>query len=315
MNYPQRPGPSRRPPPAAPRKVRGGVRFSRAAPEFPESWAAQRWVEIMTQAAPATSLTEGMEYAALGQTRQMSIEPGRVRASVQGRLPRAYDTHLAVETFTHEQWEAIIGAMLDQAVYAAKLLSGELPANIEEPLASLDIVLMPAPGRGLTVSCTCIEARAQPGLWCKHVCCAGYLAAERLAADPFLLFTLRGLPRDDLLERIRQRRQAAGAGAIGAPVYTAHVPGVSDAAAPPLEECLERFWDPPPASRRNLDLPVARPEVSHALLRRLGPSPFQPPQARFPLVGLLATCYEMVSEAVVRAEQGDGDPEPPAGDD
>lgn len=289
------------------------MRFARAGAEFPESWAAQRWVDIMTQAAAAGSLTEGMEYATLGQTRQLSIEPGRVRALVQGRLPRAYDTHLAVETFTHDQWEKIIGAMLDQAVYAAKLLAGELPATIEEPLAPLEIALVPTPGRGLTAACTCADARARPGSWCKHACCAGYLAAERLAADPFLLFTLRGLPREDLLERIRQRRQAAGAGTVGAPVYTPHVGGVSDATAPPLEECLDRFWDPPVAGRMGLDLPVAPPEVGHALLRRLGPSPFQAPAARFPLVGLLATCYEMVSEAVVRAEQGE--PDPPAPDE
>jgi len=61
---------------------------------------------------------------------------------------------------------------------------------------------------------------------------------------------------------------------------------------------VEDFWATGP-ELESLEMPMKRPEVSHPLLRRLGPSPFE---ARFPLVGLLATCYDVISEAAIRAE-------------
>ncbi len=292
-----------------PRKVRGGVRLSRAGAAFPDSWAATRWIRLMEKAAAPSAASEGQQYARLGQTRQMHTETGAIKAQVQGRAPRAYDTSITLTPFSHDQWETLIGALTEQPVYGARLTSGEVTPALDEMLARRGLALLPADAADLRVRCTCEDGTRTPGLWCKHACCTAYLVAERIAGDPFVLFALRGMGRDELLERLRQRRALEGAGAAGVPVYAPHVPGVSDAPAPPLEECLEHFWDAPRAGadRAPLDLPLAPPEVSHPLLRRLGPSPFAEangtPGARFPIVGLLATCYEAISEAVIRREE------------
>jgi hypothetical protein len=50
-------------------------------------------------------------------------------------------------------------------------------------------------------------------------------------------------------------------------------------------------------SIEELDLAMDKPAASHVLLRRLGASPFD--QAKFPLVGLMATCYDVISEAAL----------------
>jgi hypothetical protein len=58
----------------------------------------------------------------------------------------------------------------------------------------------------------------------------------------------------------------------------------------------------PAASRdqlQELDLSLRPPEVSHPLLRRLGASPWTGPGS-FPLVGLLASCYEVASNDVLQ---------------
>ena len=318
---PNRPNPQRTPP-ANPRKVRGGVKYTRAGTSFPENWVAQHWARIAEHTAPPGALAEGLQYARLGQTRALTIEPGAVRASVQGRNPRAYDVALRLPEFTHDQWESLVAACIEQPVFAARLLAGEVPQSLDDMLTRRGLGLLPelpVSPEHLRVSCTCADA-ARAGGWCKHICCAAYIAAERFAADPFLGFTLRGLPRDEVVERIRQRRQASEAGAGGAPVYAAHVPGLSDAPARPLADCVDRFWDTPPNGAGAPDLPLAPPEVSHPLLRRLGPSPFAAADAvpgrtpaKFPLVGLLATCYEVASESILRAEQSD--PGAPPADD
>lgn len=267
-------------------------------------------------------MVEGLEYARLGQTKKLTIGPSRADASVQGRGDRPYVTSLAFTPLNNEAWEKVVHAMAEGAIYAAKLLAGELPTNIEEVFAPLALKLFPTESTEITVSCSCSDFHASKALnspgaetppspslastttpWCKHICCIAYLLGQRFAQEPYLMFLLRGMEGKDLLERLRERRVVAGAGTTAVAVYTQHVPGVSDAILKPLDECLENFWDAGPGLS-TLDLPLSPPPVSHPLLRRLGPSPFQ--NAPFPLVGLLASCYEVISEDARKAAADEG---------
>lgn len=315
------PRPGYQPKVLKPRKVRGGLKLASATGEYPESWPAQRWLRLVESVAPGDAMVAGLDYARLGQTRQLSTEPGAARAAVQGTVISPYKASITLPTFGPEQSERVIAAMTDQAVYAAKLLAGELPANIEDVFIPLGLHLFPGAAE-LTPRCTCPVGRPitlgvppgsrppprpdAPTPWCKHTACLAYLIAERFTTDPFLIFTLRGLPRDELLERLRQRRLVTGSGHERINIYAPLIPGITDTQAPPLAEVAATFWDASPALH-TLDAPIERPEVTHPLLRRLGPSPFT--GARFPLVGLLATCYEVISESVIREELGE--PEPP----
>lgn len=284
--------------PANPRRVRGGIRLKRKEGD-PEGWAEQRIWRLIEQGADGEALREGLEYARSGQTRRISFDEGRVEAQVQGRRPRSYTTRFALPRFGKEDCARAVRALAEQARFAAKLLSGELPASIEDVFVPLGLHVFPAGPDEPEISCSCAEA----GPWCKHVVCVAALLSERLGEDPFLILELRGLSRDELVEGLREQRSLSGAGPGPQPVYSAHVAGLSDAQASPLEEELDHFWraarpGPMPS------VPVVAPEVSHPLLRRLGPSPFQ--ESRFPLVGLLATCYDLIGRDALGADEGDG---------
>jgi uncharacterized Zn finger protein len=323
MPTPQPPGrptpnPHYKPAIIKPRKVSGGLRLLTGTPREPSreapgtldhasgvgsplfNWAGQRWLRLFEQQASGAALAEGLDYARIGQTRRLDIFPGRIVANVQGRSVRAYDTSIHVRPFSPEQAESLINAMGNEAIHAAKLLLGEMPSNIEDLMAPLGLRLFPTEAAELRIVCTCRETEQRP--WCKHACCVGYLISERLSSDPFVMFTLRGLPKEDLLERLRQRRTLLGVGLGSVPIYAPTVPGVSDAQVPALEAMIEQYWDSHEATTEGLDLPIAPPPISHPLLRRLGPSPFAPPQgtAKFPLVGLLATCYDVISQGAIR---------------
>jgi len=306
-----------KPLPLKPRRVRGGVKLSAddesgAAP-WAASWAAQRWIRLVEQAVEGKRLVEGLEYARLGQTKSMIVEHGAIVASVQGRMDRPYATRLVFGTFNSDQWHQVVRAMSDQAVYAAKLLANELPASVDDVLTPLGLKLFASEVSEVTPSCTCTEFKAEAAsgksIWCKHAACVAYLFAERVAGDPFVVFKLKGLDGEELLERLRHTRAVAGAGRAGTTVYAGRVPGVSDMPAPELT--AEAFWDAGP-ELESLTANIAPPAVHHPLLRRLGPSPL--PQAKFPLVGLLASCYETISEQMVRERAGEAPAAPSEND-
>lgn len=289
------------------------------------NWLAQRWLRPAEAHAPNEQLAEGLEYARAGQTRSLELSAGLISARVQGRLPTAYRTELRFPTFDHERWATVVAAMGEQAKYAAAVLSGELPPDIEDLFAPLGLRLFPADEQEIALSCTCDVFRGRDTLtreprpggpirWCKHVCCVMYLVAERLTRAPLTIFALRGMEGSEVLEQLRQARALSGlarSGGGSAPVYAQHV--ASDPRlARPLDEVLRdsgvaAFWTGEAESRRaldELDLSPTPPVVSHLLLRRLGASPFA--DSKFPLVGLLATCYELAGKAAIEGSAGEG---------
>lgn len=280
-----------------PRRVRAGVKIS-SGQRAAESWAGQRWLRLIEAGATQDSQVEGLEYARTGQTRSLKIDPGKVTALVQGRMPRAYRVTITAESFDMASWDRIIQEMAQQARYSAKLLSGELPTTIEELFAPLGLHLFPVTERDIAPSCNCEEPRSELG-WCKHAVCAALIVADQLAQDPWTIFSLRGINRQDLIEQLRHLRLLPGSGGGSAPVYSPHIASMEAVGNKPLEECLDHFWDPA-AGLETLHLVPEKPTVSHPLLRRLGQSPFE--SSKFPLVGLLATCYDVVSQRILGEE-------------
>lgn len=278
-----------------PRRVRGGVKLKTKPGELPKSWVTQRVMRVAEQAADGEAYREGEDYARQGQAKRVTVEGTLCDAIIQGRADKPYRTELKLEPFDAAEQEKVIGTMGEQVRYAAKLLAGELPSNIEDVFAPLGLRLVPTEPSDLEPACSCTDwSKEKP--WCKHAVCLTALLAERLGEDPMLIFGLRGMPVDDLVEGLRQKR-VAGAGVVGpSPVLLPHVPGVTDASSPPLDESVADFWAVGDGLSR-LDTPIEPPPISCVLLRRLGSSPF--PEGRFPLLGLLATCYDMIGRDAV----------------
>lgn len=301
-----RPMPAPKPPLVRPRRVRGGIKIDGSDAV---GWAAQRWARLIEVAAGGEQLKEGLEYAQTGQTKRVTFASGHIDALVQGRATYAYTTQFRFQAFSAEQWDGIVSRLTEGGAYAAKLLSGEMPSNIEDAFVPLGLNLFPASAEDLDVSCTCSDYRDKSqagghGHWCKHVCCVAHIFGQKLSSEPFLMFQLRGVEGPELLDRIRQRRAVVSASSGATPVYGQRIAGVSDVPTRALEEEVARFWELGPEFQA-LDFPVEAPQLSHAVLRRLGPSPFQ--SAKFPLVGLLASCYETISQDALKIDLNDSE--------
>jgi uncharacterized Zn finger protein len=162
---------------------------------------------------------------------------------------------------TDAKWEKIVTALAGQAVYAARLLAGELPHEIEEVFAEAGVALLPARTTRLATDCTCPDW-ANP---CKHVAAVCYLVAEALDLDPFLLLAFRGRTRDALLAELRLRRGTGAEAGDGGGALPDLVPAFEST---PLADCVLGFWKAGPELGEVHCRPRAA-EVPGAVLRQL----------------------------------------------
>jgi len=273
--------------PDSPRRVRNGLRVKlRLAEELP-SWPAGGWFERIVATLPTPVRDEGIVYARAGQVVTFGVQlpaddgmPVRVVATVQGRAPRPYEVEVAIPSWPRQRWERVIDAMACEAIYAAKLLGGEVPTAVDELVTGLGDPLLP-PTEALRFSCGCADAAP-----CKHVVAAACLLAERMVESPLMTFTLRGMSGEEVVHRLHEARALQTRG-----LATAHSASpLSDVASRSFEACLADFWRPGPQIAE-VEHSERDEHVPHALLRRLGPSPLQ---GKFPLVGLLASIYDSI---------------------
>ena len=143
----------------------------------------------------------------------IAIEEGLVRARVQGSRPEPYEVAIRVTPLSAASWRKLARVLANEAVFLAKLLAGEMPADIESAFAKAGLSLFPTRLSELQTSCSCPDW-SNP---CKHIAAVYYLLGEEFDRDPFLIFRLRGITRDDLLRAVEEvgEPRAVGPAACG----------------------------------------------------------------------------------------------------
>jgi uncharacterized Zn finger protein len=274
-------------PPSQPRRAEGGIKAQSKRGRFGESWWAKRWIQVLESFDIGARLARGRSYARSGQVLSIAIEQGRVTATVQGSRPKPYDVVIQVKTLTEADWAKVLAALGRQALFAAKLLAGEMPQDIEPLFQEVGLTLFPARRGDLATRCSCPDA-SNP---CKHIAAAYYLLGEEFDRDPFLIFALRGLGRDDLMARLgATRRDDAGAAAR---VSESPAPTAAPLPAEPLNTKVEAFWNSPGDPIEDPCGVVEIPRVPAALPRRLGGFPFW--RGESPFLETLSATYAAAS--------------------
>jgi uncharacterized Zn finger protein len=190
------------------------------------------------------------------------------------------------------EWEKVFDVLASQALFAAQLLAGEMPRNIEEAFDAAGSSLFPARLGDLHTDCTCPDW-ANP---CKHVAATHYILAERFDEDPFLLFRLRGRTSEQILAALRERRAGSSEEPLPEepPLEEVHP-------AAPLTADADSFY----RLGQTLDdfsLSFKEPAIEMAVLKRLGDPNFLGEES---LLATLEPVYRAVRAAALEAALGE----------
>ena len=178
-----------------PREAKGGIRAQSKRGDFGSSWWARRWVQALEKFSVGSRLARGRSYARRGQVVSIDVGPGEVAASVQGSRKRPYRVSIAVATLPGSDLHKLYAALAERPAFAASLLAGRMPENIEDAFGDVGLSLFPSRKSDLDTDCSCPDF-ANP---CKHIAAVYLLLGEEFDRDPFLIFRMRGIERDELL--------------------------------------------------------------------------------------------------------------------
>jgi len=187
--------------------------MSHPTDRFGTTWWGRLWIRALELLGDdyENRLPRGKKYAEEGAVSHFTVHPGQIEARVHGR--KTYNVTLGLPALTPGQWEKAIGRIALESRFVASLLAGEMPQGLDETFREAGASLYPRVPKELQTHCDCPDW-ANP---CKHVAAVCYIMAEALDRDPWLLFDLRGMTRDEVLAALQAALDAATAPVEPAP--------------------------------------------------------------------------------------------------
>jgi uncharacterized Zn finger protein len=153
-------------------------------------------------------LPRGRTYVRNGSVCHLDVSKGKVEATVSGSS--LYSVTMSIETLAAAKWQNVkkrctggIGSLLE-------LLQGKLSDEIMAVVTDHSQGLFPGP-REIKYQCTCPDYAGM----CKHIAAVIYGIGARLDKRPELLFVLRGVDHEELIDADAASAAVSAAGSSG----------------------------------------------------------------------------------------------------
>lgn len=164
-----------------------------------DTWWADKFIEALESFTEYNRLGRGRAYFHKGSVFSLNISTNNVRAKVEGHYLPSYNVKINFEKFTEKVWGKIIEHLCSLPVYLALLLNEKMPKDIDEELKKINISLFPEGSKEIDTYCNCPDWENP----CKHVSAVYYNLASMFDKDPFLLFELRGMKKQELINQLK----------------------------------------------------------------------------------------------------------------
>lgn len=141
----------------------------------------------------ANRLPRGRTYVRNGSVCHLDIEPGEISAMVSGS--EIYNVRIEVAPLESDKWDAVRKRCAGRIGSILELLEGRFSENVMAVVTGRDEGLFPLPGE-IRLECSCPDWATM----CKHVASVLYGVGARLDEQPELLFRLRNVDPEELIQ-------------------------------------------------------------------------------------------------------------------
>jgi len=249
--------------------------------KYAKTWWGQRFIEALEDFTDSGRLQRGRSYSTDNRIKQWLLKEGKVEAKLRGNInpyfgvykEPTYKVGVQMTHLSAAQWQKIIQKLTQRASFIARLLLNEIPENIENVFADLGVHLLPNDYRDFKVACDCPDYEVP----CKHIAGVCYRLAGQLDQDPFLLFEMRGLAPEKLLQELASSPLGkvlsdakSGATVELAPVASFYTRPVM--IEPPQEISLKGFWQGQHPLPKSIE-PVQAATIPAMLIKKGGDFP------------------------------------------
>lgn len=141
----------------------------------------------------ANRLPRGRTYVRNGSVCHLEIQSGRIKAMVSGTA--LYNVMITIAPLGKNKWAAVKRACSGKIGSLIDLLRGKLDKGVMEIVSDRKEGLFPLPGE-IKFDCDCPDWAGM----CKHVAAVLYGVGARLDDSPEMLFVLRGVNHEELVD-------------------------------------------------------------------------------------------------------------------
>lgn len=138
-------------------------------------------------------LPRGRTYVRNGSVVDLQISAGKITALVAGS--EVYEVSIRVHALEKKLWNSILGECAGKVASLVELLQGRLSSAVMEVVTRHGSGLFPAP-KQIDFRCSCPDSATM----CKHVAAALYGVGARFDSQPELLFLLRHVDPQELIQ-------------------------------------------------------------------------------------------------------------------
>lgn len=249
--------------------------------QLSKTWWGNKFIEALETFTDAGRLSRGRSYRNSDRIRKLDITDSVITAEVRGNVnpyfgvykEPIYKTEIVMDSISLAQWTTAIAYIASKASFISKLLLNEMPDNIEDAFTQLKLNLLPKSQKDFSTDCSCPDY-SNP---CKHIAGVYYRVAAELDRDPFLLFELRGIPREKLRSELAKtplgQALAAELDIQATPPQSADSFYTRPTLLPvPTETSLKDFWQGAKPLPKEIERPP-QSSVSGILVKKQGDFP------------------------------------------
>jgi uncharacterized Zn finger protein len=160
-----------------------------------KTWWGKSWNKNLESYADYSNrIGRGRSYVRNGAVLDLKIQPGKVKALVQGSESRPYVVIIEIKPIQKNNWIKIKESCQGRLDSLPELLEGNFPKALASVFMAKGEGLFPSSDE-IKLSCSCPDWASM----CKHVAATLYGIGARLDENPMLFFTLRNADVHELI--------------------------------------------------------------------------------------------------------------------